>query len=181
MKKLRLITALAALCLLLMLFAAPVLAEPAASPTAQSTPGAEQSPSPQQTSGSGFSLLSILYVGAGIYMLVSAITGRGSMYKNENIKEGKEMVFKKTIRVCMGAVGSLLLVMGVLDLVSVRLGIWETIIWLVGIAILVFMMIFTNRMTDKEKFKSSLSRKPDISAAFEFDEEEKKDEGGDGE
>lgn len=183
MKKLHLITAMAALCLTLILFAAPVLGEPAGSPAAQATPGAEQSPSPQPTTGGGFSLLSILYVGAGLYMVISAVTGRGAMYKNENIKEGKEEVFKKTIRICMGAVGLLLLIMGVLDLVSVRLGIWETIIWLVGIAILIFMMIFTNRMTDKEKFKSTLNRKPDISAAFEFDEEEDTEtgKGGNGE
>jgi len=64
------------------------------------------------------SLFDLLLLAMGVYVLFSGITGKGKMYENENLKEGVEAQFKKTMRIVFSVLGVLMLLNGIFPLLS---------------------------------------------------------------
>ena len=60
-------------------------------------------------------LFDLFEIIAGVYMLYCAITGKGSIYKNENLKKGVEEKYKKYVRWFCLYGGLLAVATGVLD------------------------------------------------------------------
>ncbi len=52
-----------------------------------------------------FSLFDLLLIAMGAYVLFAGITGKGKLYSVNNLKEGMEVPFKKTMRVLFIVIG----------------------------------------------------------------------------
>lgn len=125
-------------------------------------------------------LFSVFELIAGVYLLYGAITGKGQIYQNENIKKGMEEQYHKTIRICCAIVGPIMLTQGVLDYLYVSspspaLQTATSVLLaasMLGVAVLFFLTI---RMTDRAKVKRQRQGKSAAPrAAFEFEEEDRK-------
>lgn len=126
-------------------------------------------------------LFSVFELIAGGYLLYGAITGKGQIYQNENIKKGMEAQYYKTIRICCAIVGPIMLLQGVLDYMYVSspspaLQTATSILLaasMLGVAVLFFLTI---RMTDRSKVKRQRQGKSTAPrSAFEFEEEDRND------
>lgn len=70
--------------------------------------------------GSFTELFDVCIVFSGVYMLYSAVTGKGSLYKTDNIKKGLEEKYQKLVRLLCTAGGVLALAQGALDYFKVE-------------------------------------------------------------
>lgn len=82
-------------------------------------------------------------------MLYWAITGKGSIYKSENKKAGKEEVFKKTIRRICPFGGLSAIAAGLLDMMKIEP--LATIMYIVLCVVVVLLAVVSVVFTDKEK------------------------------
>ena len=116
----------------------------------------------------------------GIYVIVNAITGKGSLFTDRFIKEEKKKSFKRIMR-------TLAAVAGIAFIAACAIGVcfsfkpWATtvryICFGVGVAALIAMIVINNLMTDKEKRRKEQATAltgghTSSNAAFEFDENE---------
>lgn len=125
-----------------------------------------------------FSLLQIII---GVYLLYSAITGKGKVLENEFLKVPREEYVKK-LRILAAISGTVLTVSSGLEYAGVIVprSTLSWIAWGVGLASILPMMIYSSRSTDKEAAKanqattaqSSAPKKDQLRAAFVFDDEE---------
>ena len=60
-------------------------------------------------------LFDICILLAGVYMLYSAMTGKGSLYKTDNVKKGKEKDYRKFTRLFCTVGGVVAVAQGALD------------------------------------------------------------------
>ncbi len=121
----------------------------------------------------------LLLATLGFYALYTAISGRGSMFRNDFIKEGKEQSYKKTIRVFAVIIAVGMLAGAAVSIFCVGN---DKLVWLryllfgIAIASLIASMIYSSRMTDKEKRAKAMvhggSNTGSSAAAFEFDDDE---------
>lgn len=65
-----------------------------------------------------FSLFDYILLGMGVYVLVSGIRGKGRLFTAENIKEGMEEKFMKTMRILYIILGAVMTVNGCVSLVK---------------------------------------------------------------
>jgi hypothetical protein len=70
--------------------------------------------------GSFIELFDVCIVFSGVYMLYSAVTGKGSFYKTDNIKKGLEEKYKKLIRLLCAVGGVLAAAQGSLDYFKIQ-------------------------------------------------------------
>lgn len=67
------------------------------------------------------SLMDYLLLGIGVYVLINAILGKGKLFAAENIKEGYEEKFKKTLRAIYLPLGILMVLNGGISLLRAYL------------------------------------------------------------
>lgn len=65
--------------------------------------------------GSFTELFDVCIALSGVYMLYSAVTGKGSLYKTDNIKKGLEEKYRKLIRLLCTVGGLLAVAQGAFD------------------------------------------------------------------
>lgn len=122
-------------------------------------------------------LTDILLAAIGVYVIVSAIRGSGSLFSDEYIKEDKKEQFKKLVRLLAGVTGAAFIASGVLSVCFSYLG-WVKIARYVclglGLLSLIGILAVGSLMTDKEKKQKAQQTAQTgggnaSSAAFEFD------------
>ena len=126
------------------------------------------------------SLPDIIVAFVAVYVLINAITGKGALFTDEFIKDDKKELFKKIMRILACVTGVMFLTAAVLSICFSYLGwvkVLRYVLFGVGLASLITIMIVNARFTDKEKRQkaqqTSLTGGPTSSAAaFEFDENE---------
>lgn len=125
-------------------------------------------------------LSDILIAAVALYLLVSAVRGKGSLFNDEFIKEAKKDQFKKLMRLICIVIGIVFLVSALLSILFSYLD-WvpvaRYVLFGVGLAGLITMVIINNLFTDKEKRAKAYQgggggSSHNSSAAFEFDEDE---------
>lgn len=124
-----------------------------------------------------FSLPDIIVAFVAVYVLINAITGRGALFTDEFIKDDKKELFKKIMRILACVTGVMFLTAAVLSVCFSYLGwvkVLRYVLFGIGLASLITIMIVNARFTDKEKRQkaqqTSLTGGPTSSAAaFEFD------------
>ena len=122
----------------------------------------------------------ILLLAVAAYVLVEAIRGKGSLFKDEFIKEDKHEQFKKLMRLVCFVVAAVLIAAAVLSIFFSYIDGMEIVRYVlfgIGLAGLVSMIVINNVFTDKEKrakaYQGGGSGTPvNSSAAFEFDDDE---------
>ena len=116
----------------------------------------------------------------GIYVLVNAIRGKGSLFSDEFIYEEKKPKFKRIMRL-LSAVTAVAFIAASVIGVCFSYAPWASLVryicFGIGVAALIAMIIVNAKLTDKEKRhkarQTALSGGPTNSAAaFEFDEDE---------
>ena len=126
------------------------------------------------------SLPDIVVAFIAVYVLINVFTGKGALFSDEFIKDEKKDQFKKLVRLLACVTGVMFLAAAVLSICFSYLD-WVKIVRYVlfglGLASLIAMMIINSVFTDKEKKQkaqaTSLTGGPSSSAAaFEFDENE---------
>ncbi|MDO5110786.1 MAG: hypothetical protein Q4E65_00610 [Clostridia bacterium] len=124
----------------------------------------------------------IFEIGIGLYLLYAAITGKGRYYDNEYCKVPREQ-YVKVMRIFAWIVGILIMVAPVLQLTGLmaETSVWGWILWLINMIGIAGMLVANVKMTDRQKAKaaqsagtSSAAKGKDLSAAFEFDDEDDK-------
>lgn len=123
-------------------------------------------------------LFSVFELFAGVYLIYAALTGKGQIYKNDNIKKGMEAQYHKTVRILCALVGPVITAQGILDYMyfnapSPALHTVTTVMFALSILGVGALFYLTLRLTDREKIKRQRSGKSTAPrSAFEFDEEE---------
>lgn len=123
-------------------------------------------------------LLGLFELALGGYLIYCAITGKGQIYKNENIKKGMEKKHTAAMRLFSAFLGPLMAALGVLDYFSSRIsGTWVKptliILWAISLLGMVALFIVSFKMTDRKKpVQQQKQEKPSSRAAFEFDEDD---------
>ena len=97
----------------------------------------------------------IIQLALGVMLTWYAIRNKGKIYENSYIKEGKEDYYKKTLRLIMAITGPLLLIHGVLETAGIIQAntILSWVLWGLGFVGIMYMLIFTLTLTDKQKQK----------------------------
>jgi len=98
-------------------------------------------------------ILDLFVVIAGAYMLYWAITGKGTLYKSENIKKGMEEKYKKVIKWFCLSGGVLAVLFGVLD--YMRIEPIATALFVILCVIVVLVSVIIVGFTDHKKIKKS--------------------------
>lgn len=119
----------------------------------------------------------ILLLAVAAYVLVEAIRGKGSLFKEDFIKEDKLDQFRKLMRLVCFVVAIVLIAAAVLSIFFSYIDGMTTVRYVlfgIGLAGLISMVVINNVFTDKEKrakaFQGGGSGTPtNSSAAFEFD------------
>ena len=129
------------------------------------------------------SFIGMFQIAIGVYLLYGGITGKGQMYNDENIKSEMKEKYRKTVRISCNILGLLIVLTGVLDMLHFNvaedmqpmLNIASYITWGITMAGIITLFILVYRMGDRTKKNRRPGEAPAPRAAFEFDEEEKKD------
>ncbi len=123
-------------------------------------------------------LFSVFELIAGVYLIYAAITGKGQIYKNDNIKKGMEAQYRKTVRILCAVVGPVMVVQGILDYLyfsspSPEMHTVTTVMFVLSLLGVGALFYLTLRMTDREKVKRQRTGRGSAPrSAFEFDEED---------
>lgn len=116
----------------------------------------------------------------GIYVIVNAIRGKGSLFTDRFIKDEKKKSFKSVMRVLSAIAGVAFITACVIG-VCFSYKPWATLVRYIcfgaGVAALIAMIVINNVMTDKEKKRKEQATAltgghGSSAAAFEFDEDE---------
>jgi len=124
----------------------------------------------------------IVQIALAVYFLVGAIGGKNKIFDPRFVKDGKEKVYKKAMRIMFGVTGGLMIALGGINLAAgflpqdeAMVKLFSTLNLVLGIAVLtsiVVMFVARTLFMDKAKreaaFKHTAPR-----AAFYFDEDEK--------
>jgi Flp pilus assembly protein TadB len=90
-----------------------------------------------------------LFQGAiGVYLLFCVITGKGSIYKNDHVKAGMEVKYRKAIRIFCIAVGILSVVDAVLDYFNVQP--FATLLFGASAILVVALFVVIARLTERK-------------------------------
>ena len=124
-------------------------------------------------------LTDVLIAAIGVYALITAITGKGNMFRNDFIKEGKEEQYKKLVRIASAVIAIAMLGVAAISIFGVSN---DSLNWVkytlfgIGLAALIATFVISGRFTDKEKRAKAVAGGPapmhNSSAAFEFDDDE---------
>jgi threonine/homoserine/homoserine lactone efflux protein len=123
-------------------------------------------------------LFSVFELIAGVYLIYAAISGKGQIYKNDNIKKGMEARYHKTVRVLCAVVGPVMTAQGILDYLyfsapSPTMHTVTTVMFVLSLLGVGTLFYLTLRMTDRDKVKRQRSGGGTAPrSAFEFDEED---------
>lgn len=124
-------------------------------------------------------LFGFFEVAIGIYALYSAITGKGQLLKNDNVKKGMEQRYKKWMRILGAFLGPVMLGLGALDIYNSTQEVpvlpWLMTALMIASGILVVLLVVAAvRMTDRSKAtaQGNAPQKGAPRAAFEFDDED---------
>ena len=63
-------------------------------------------------------MFDLLILGMGIYVLIASIRGKGKLFVYQNVKEGMEEKFLKTIRTIYGVLGASMIVNGLVSILT---------------------------------------------------------------
>lgn len=122
-------------------------------------------------------------VAIGAYALYSAITGKGQLLKNDHVKKGMEKKYQKWMRILGAFLGPVMLGLGALDIYNsgqeTPILPWlMTALMIASGVLVVLLVVFSVRMTDRSKAKAAGQGGPQKKgaprAAFEFDDEDAK-------
>ena len=122
-----------------------------------------------------FDLTDILVAAVGVYLIVGAIRGTGSMFSDEFIKDDKKQQFKRIMRIVSVIAGVVLIATAVVGILFGYIDWTKALRYvLLGIAIVILILIgvINSIFTDKEKkAKAQMGSTGGhtSSAAFEFD------------
>ncbi|MDL2218369.1 hypothetical protein LJC27_06885 [Christensenellaceae bacterium OttesenSCG-928-M15] len=130
-------------------------------------------------SDSTYSLFSIFQLLIGVYLLYSAITGKGQLFRNENVKKGKEALYHKRLRIMAAVIAPLMFIQAAIDYftpgaaaeMQPALRTAGIASYIVTLAAVVVLIVISVRLTDRAK-AGAPKGKGVSRAAFEFDEEE---------
>ncbi len=121
----------------------------------------------------------MLTAAVGVYIIVSALRAKGSLFNDEYIKDDKKVLFKRLMRILAIGAGVIFIISAVLSVCFSYLDWVRTVrlvIFIIGLALLIGMIVLSTVFTDKEK-RAKAQRGPvtaasSSNAAFEFDEDE---------
>ena len=124
--------------------------------------------------------MDIISIIIGALMLWYAVRGKGRIYENDNLKEGKQEIYLKSMRIMLAITGLLMIVPTVLGMLSVipRGGVIDWIFMAGVLVMVVVLLVFSYKMTNKPKSKEERMRmaqeqyRDKIRPAFEFDDED---------
>lgn len=120
-------------------------------------------------------LMDAFMIGTGVYLLIGAITGKGKIYENQNLKKGQEERYRKILRISL----FVLSILSILNGVSTMLN-WNKYVSLAFFALLMIalavLMVFTYRMTDRSVQPAAQQPKSRKHPAFDFDDDDEKTE-----
>lgn len=118
-------------------------------------------------------LMDAFMLATGVYLLFGAITGKGKIYENQNLKKGQEERYHKILRTSL----FVLSILSILNAVSTLLN-WNKYISLALFILLmislVILFVFTFRMTDRNKQPEVPQPKSKKHPAFDFDDDDDK-------
>ena len=109
---------------------------------------------------------------AGAYLLISAVTGKGKIYENPNVKKGKEEKYRKTLRAALFGLSFL----SILQALSSILNWNKTLsiaLWCALMLGFIALIVFTVRLTDRSVKPEEQLPKSKKHPAFDFDDEDK--------
>lgn len=123
----------------------------------------------------------IIEFAIGAYVIYCAISGKGKIYENENLKKDCKEIYHKRIRQACYLLGPLILATGIVDMVNIARDnvflnyLFYTLFGLT-LAMLAILFVITAKYTDRKKArekKQSASNGALPNAAFDFDADEK--------
>lgn len=130
-----------------------------------------------------FNFASILEVGIGVYFLVGAIGGKYKIFSPKFLKEGKEALYKKILRIVYAIAALFMILLGVaLGIASLSeegsatfstMSVIGTIATVGALTSLVAIFAVSLFFIDRKKKNANLGRSTAPRAAFYFDEDEK--------
>lgn len=129
-------------------------------------------------------IMSIFEIGIGGYLLYCAITGKGAIYDDKNVKKDQRAKYRKTMRIFSWILAGLMLPCGILEYMGATEGApaWymtlSNILWGASMVAIVALMVLAIRMTDRNKAGGKAVRHEAPRAAFYFDEDESGQESG---
>ena len=126
-------------------------------------------------------MFSWLQLAIGAYLIFCGITGKGKVFDNDFLKIPREEYVKK-LRILASISGACLSIASVLEMLGwvipgTTLG-W--IVWALGLASIVPMMVYTSKATDRKAAKAAQNesrgmpqkKEDSLRAAFVFDDDE---------
>lgn len=129
-----------------------------------------------------FNFASILEAGIGVYFLIGAIGGKYKIFAPKFLKEGKEELYKKVLRIVYAVAGIFMLLLGVaLAVASLEgegtalyqaMSTLGTVATIGSLTSLVGIFVVANLFIDKKKKTASVGRSTAPRAAFYFDDDE---------
>lgn len=130
--------------------------------------------------GKGLTLFDIVIAALGLYLIVSAILGKGRLFDSSFVREGMEKKHKTIVRVTSLIVGLLMLATVAISAFDAydKLRVVKIVLFGVMVAVFIVSAVLMSKCMDREKrreaqdarYGSSAKHSPD--AAFEFDENE---------
>lgn len=125
-------------------------------------------------------MLGMFELALGAYIFYCAVTGKGQLYTNENIKKGLERQYKQSMRNISWALGPVMLATGAIDMLNAErqipaLSIAFWVLFFLSFLLIAAMFTVSFRMTDREKAAQSKQKgqQPLPHSAFDFDEHDK--------
>ena len=131
----------------------------------------------------GDSFFSMINLAIGAYLLYCAITGSGYYYRNENVKKGMEALYKKRLRIMGFILGPILLAQAAVEYLfpgNQTAVVANYVLYGLSLVAMIFLFVFTFKMTDRTKARTQAGKGSAGAprSAFEFDEEEDKNDKG---
>lgn len=123
-----------------------------------------------------FSIIEFLIAAVGLYLIVTAIRGKGSTFSDEYIKEEKKPLFRR-LALLLGILAGLVLIASGIIAICFSYCDWSAIARYIclgtALALLIAMAVVNSVMTDREKRdkadKQKMGGSGSSAAAFEFD------------
>ncbi|MDR1620647.1 MAG: hypothetical protein LBS18_08320 [Clostridiales bacterium] len=130
--------------------------------------------------GDMFGMFDLFELIIGAYLLYGAVTGKGKIFQNENVKKGMEAQYKKRMRLFCWILGPLMVGCGLLSRLNpgaqnAAMLSASRILWGLSCVLIIILFVISISMTDRAKAKARAAGKsttPSSRAAFEFDNDE---------
>lgn len=123
-----------------------------------------------------FSIIELLIAAVGVYLIVTAIRGKGSTFSDEYIKDEKKPLFRR-LALILGILAGLVLIASGIIAICFSYCDWSALARYIclgtALALLIAMAVVNSVMTDREKRdkadKQKMGGSGSSAAAFEFD------------